>query len=90
MLQIKGNLADGRAVFAKRCSVCHKLENTGFDVGPNLAALTTRSSAYLLTAILDPNRDVDARYNSYVAILDDGPHSQRYPDLGNNNRADTS
>ncbi|MBL8818061.1 MAG: neutral/alkaline non-lysosomal ceramidase N-terminal domain-containing protein [Planctomyces sp.] len=72
VLRLPGNAADGRAVFNKRCSICHKLDNIGYDVGPNLAALTTRSGSFLLTAILDPNRDVDARYNSYVAALDDG------------------
>ncbi|MCA9034027.1 MAG: neutral/alkaline non-lysosomal ceramidase N-terminal domain-containing protein [Planctomycetaceae bacterium] len=67
-----GDLSAGRAAFAKRCSVCHRLENVGHVVGPDLAALTARSTSFLLNAILDPNRDVDARYQSYVVVNDQG------------------
>jgi putative heme-binding domain-containing protein len=48
------------------------LDGTGNEVGPDLAALTSKSSASLLVAILDPNRDVDGRYVSYLAELADG------------------
>lgn len=62
----------GRDVFGKRCAGCHKLQTVGHAVGPDLAALTTRSVNFLLTAVLDPNRDVDGRYQGYVAMTDDG------------------
>ncbi len=44
----------------------------GYEIGPDLAALTDRSPEALLTAILDPNREVDARYVSYSVALKDG------------------
>ncbi|MFO0427029.1 MAG: PVC-type heme-binding CxxCH protein [Planctomyces sp.] len=69
---IEGNSEAGRAVYVKRCSVCHKLDNVGYAVGPDLAALTRKSTNSLLTAILDPNRDSDSRYHGYIAITDDG------------------
>ena len=67
-----GNLERGRAVFQKQCSVCHRLENSGHDIGPNLAGLTNKTPASLLVDILDPNRAVDARYRNYIAIEHDG------------------
>ncbi len=62
----------GAAVFAKRCSVCHRLRGVGFEVGPNLAALTDYSPPALLTAMLDPNRGVEARYLDYAAVTTSG------------------
>ncbi|MCA9060622.1 MAG: HEAT repeat domain-containing protein, partial [Planctomycetaceae bacterium] len=67
-----GSLDRGRDVFRKRCSVCHQLENHGFVVGPDLGALTNRDPAWLLTAILDPNRDVDGRYMAWTAVTVEG------------------
>ncbi len=54
------------------CAACHKLDGKGYEVGPDLAALTDRSPAALLPSILDPNREVDARYVGYVASMKDG------------------
>lgn len=62
----------GKALFEKHCSVCHKFNGVGHEVGPDLSALTSLSTDFLLRAILNPNRDVDARYQSYTALMDDG------------------
>ncbi|WP_165244855.1 neutral/alkaline non-lysosomal ceramidase N-terminal domain-containing protein [Paludisphaera soli] len=67
-----GDASRGQAVFQKACATCHKLDGAGVEVGPDLAALTDLSPEGLLTAILDPNREVDARYVSYNAALNDG------------------
>ncbi len=71
-LDRKGNATAGQAVFRKHCSNCHKLQEDGFVVGPNLLALTNRDPRWLLTAILDPNRDVDDRYIMWTAVTFDG------------------
>jgi putative membrane-bound dehydrogenase-like protein len=69
---LKGDATRGKAVFAKTCSVCHRLEGVGHEVGPDLAALANKSAAYLLQEILDPNRNVDSRYVEYVAQMKNG------------------
>lgn len=66
------DLVNGRRVFEKVCAACHKLGELGHEVGPDLAALTDTSFEALLTAILDPNREVDARHAVYTAALKDG------------------
>ena len=48
------------------------MNGIGTAVGPNLAALTDKSPKALLTAILDPNRAVEAKYISYTVLTDDG------------------
>ncbi|MEQ9409990.1 MAG: neutral/alkaline non-lysosomal ceramidase N-terminal domain-containing protein [Fuerstiella sp.] len=71
-LQLPGDVGQGREVFRKRCSSCHRLEDHGHVVGPDLKALTNRDPRWLLSAILDPNKDVDARYIAWTAVKDDG------------------
>ncbi len=72
VLTMAADAQAGAAVFAKRCAVCHRLRGVGFEVGPNLAALTDYSPPALLTAMLDPNRGVEARYLDYAAVTTSG------------------
>lgn len=66
-LDLAGDAARGRAVFRKTCATCHRLENEGTEVGPDLlSALRTKTREGLLIDILDPSRDVDPRYVNYV------------------------
>lgn len=71
-LTTPGDRARGRELFAKHCAACHRSENVGHAVGPDLAPLATKPPATLLLAILDPNQAVDPRYVSYVARTTDG------------------
>jgi putative heme-binding domain-containing protein len=66
-LALKGETSQGRAVFKKNCATCHRLENEGAEVGPDLlSALPNKTPETLLVDIFDPNRDVDPRYLNYV------------------------
>jgi putative membrane-bound dehydrogenase-like protein len=67
-----GDPARGEPVFARLCATCHKVGERGHEVGPDLRALTDTSPEALLVAILDPNREVDARYVNYTAAMTDG------------------
>ncbi|HTU20947.1 MAG TPA: PVC-type heme-binding CxxCH protein [Gemmataceae bacterium] len=65
-LDLKAEASRGKAVFKKNCVVCHRLENEGFEVGPDLlSALRNKSGEQLLNDILDPSREVDSRYLNY-------------------------
>jgi putative heme-binding domain-containing protein len=67
-----GDLERGTALFKKHCATCHRLNDEGNEVGPDLAALSDKSPRSLLTAILDPNRSIEDRYISYNVLTDDG------------------
>lgn len=67
-----GNAAQGRLVFEKRCSACHRLQGVGKSVGADLTALRDRSTLALLTAILDPNRAVEAKFITYTVAMNSG------------------
>ncbi len=71
-LSLTGDPARGKTAFAQRCASCHQLEGVGHKVGADLAGSRDKSPRALLTAILDPNQAVEARYNSYVAVTREG------------------
>ncbi|MCC7335028.1 MAG: c-type cytochrome, partial [Pirellulaceae bacterium] len=72
VLGLEGDAGRGKIAFQKNCSACHRLGDVGHDVGPNLTALTDKSSVAMLTAILDPNASVEAKYLTYGVLTVDG------------------
>ena len=72
VLKTPGDATRGRAVFEKRCSACHRLQDVGKQIGGDLNAVKDRSTPALLTAILDPNRAVEARFFSFTIQTTDG------------------
>jgi putative membrane-bound dehydrogenase-like protein len=71
-LQLKGDVARGKAVFKKECSGCHRLEGVGEAVGADLSAIRDRGTESVLLNILDPNREVKPQYLSYVLVTGAG------------------
>ena len=70
-LTADGDREKGRVLFASLCAACHRLDGVGREVGPDLAALTDRSSGFYLTAILDPNRAIQENWMTFVAATGD-------------------
>ncbi len=71
-LNEEGRVDQGRIIFEKNCSSCHRLEGKGQTLGPNLAAFRNRGKTAILTNILDPNREVTPEYLNYLIVTDDG------------------
>lgn len=71
-LTLDGNRENGRQLFVGLCSTCHKLDDAGFHVGPDLAALTNKSREALLLAIADPNQAMEDKYAMVNAETKDG------------------
>ncbi len=72
VVMLAGSHERGQLVFTKRCATCHRLRGIGKHVGPDLTALTDKSPAAMLVAILDPNRAVEDKFRDYVALTIDG------------------
>lgn len=62
----------GQAVFKKSCAACHRVQNEGGKVGPQLDGVGIRGVDRLLEDILDPNRNVDGAFRSTVIVTKDG------------------
>jgi putative membrane-bound dehydrogenase-like protein len=72
VLSLEGDLKRGEQLFAKHCAACHKINDKGHAVGPDLAALKDRKPESLLVSIFDPNRAVETKFLSYVAVTTAG------------------
>ena len=67
-----GDPAKGKMHFQKVCSVCHRLDNVGTEIGPNLATLQNRGAEAIWLNVLDPNREVNPQYVNYVLVTTEG------------------
>jgi putative membrane-bound dehydrogenase-like protein len=72
-LDLASDAARGKAVFKRVCATCHRLEEVGTEVGPDLlSALKTKTKDGLLVDIFDPSREVDPRFINYVVTNKEG------------------
>ena len=72
VLDSRGDIDRGANLFQKVCASCHRLGNHGSHVGPDLEPLRNRGAQFMLSNILDPNREIDARYEGYIVATNDG------------------
>ncbi len=72
-LTMASDTARGKAVFQRVCASCHRLENVGNEVGPDLlSALRTKTAETLLSDVFDPSKEVDPRFLNYMVTTRDG------------------
>ncbi|MBI3881446.1 MAG: c-type cytochrome [Verrucomicrobia bacterium] len=71
-LALKGNGVHGREVYLKLCVNCHKLGDTGNEIGPDLRSVVEHPPEKLLFNILDPSGDVQPGFNAYSCTLANG------------------
>jgi putative heme-binding domain-containing protein len=67
LADMRGNPTNGRQVFLRNCTACHRVGNgEGQEYGPNLAEVATRlkTRLKLVESIIDPNAEVDEKYLS--------------------------
>jgi putative heme-binding domain-containing protein len=62
----------GREVFEQRCIICHRAGENGVEVGPNMLTVKSRGRDGLLTAIVDPHREVAPAYVAYTVNTKEG------------------
>jgi putative heme-binding domain-containing protein len=72
VLSMKGDGKRGAEVFRQTCAVCHKLNDQGQDVGPNLETVREWTGEAMLTSILDPSRQFEPKYVAYTATTSSG------------------
>jgi putative membrane-bound dehydrogenase-like protein len=65
-LDLKADSARGKEVFKSVCSKCHRLENVGAEVGPDLNTVRHQPKQILLTDILIPSQSISQGYEAYV------------------------
>ncbi len=71
-LKLVGNPTRGKEIFSRHCAACHRIDNLGSQVGPDISDSRTQTPDKLLLSIIDPNRAIDNNYFRYVVLTDDG------------------
>jgi len=83
-----GSIERGRAIFEKAiCAKCHKLEQVGQSIGPDLSTLASRFKRKdILEATIYPSRVISDQYKSWLIATKDGRvfNAMKAPDDGNN------
>jgi putative membrane-bound dehydrogenase-like protein len=71
-LELPPDVSRGREFFLKKCSVCHRVEQEGHAVGPDIVSVQNKSPRDLLVSILDPNREAQPNFNVYNVVTLEG------------------
>ncbi len=71
-LEMPPDIDRGRQVFLTQCAACHKIDNIGVNVGPDISDPRNQTPSQILTSILDPNRAIDNNYFRFSALTVDG------------------
>jgi len=64
-LDASADVKSGKELFEKHCAICHKFDQKGKDLGPDLTGVGLNGPTVLLTHILDPNRIVEGNFLAY-------------------------
>ena len=65
-VDLAGDAARGLAVYQRACMICHRAGGQGMEVGPDLLTVKNKGRPALLTAILEPNKEIAAQYMSFL------------------------
>ncbi len=68
----KGDAKKGQVQYMTRCVACHKAGTLGLVVGPDLITVKTKGREALLTAILEPHKEVASQFIAYTVNTKDG------------------
>ncbi|HYE20409.1 MAG TPA: PVC-type heme-binding CxxCH protein [Tepidisphaeraceae bacterium] len=71
-LTIPGDATRGLQIYLAKCAACHRHGERGSPLGPDLETVRTAGREKLLTAILDPSREVFPQYAAYALDTTDG------------------
>ena len=66
------DVSRGAELFEKNCATCHQIAGKGSKVGPELDGVGLRGLERLLEDVLDPHRNVDAKFRLTNIVLADG------------------
>jgi len=73
--QALGNPASaerGEAIFKKTCVACHDTNRDQGGIAPSVASFRHRGVDFILTNVIDPNREVNPQYLGYTALTANG------------------
>jgi putative membrane-bound dehydrogenase-like protein len=71
-INLQGDIARGKIIYAERCASCHRFDHQGFALGPDFVTIQNSGKEKMLVNMLDPNREVAPNFRAYeVETKDD-------------------
>lgn len=73
LLKLDGNIEQGRKFFftatASQCNNCHRLEEKGGTIGPDLSRIGSKYKPHeILESLIDPSRKIDPKFQTHLLI----------------------
>jgi len=73
ILPLTPSAAEGLKIFTNNCSLCHQVNGTGSDFGPNLTGIGSKlPKEGLLDAIVYPSKGIGFGYETWELKMKDG------------------
>ena len=72
VLTLTPNAENGRAVFKRACSSCHRLDREGTPVGPDLFGIRNQPKEAILLHILVPEHEITPGFTAYIVTTKEG------------------
>lgn len=72
LVEQKGDVEKGKQLFNTTCTLCHNFHGVGANIGPGLTGMGSHGASELLTAIVDPNAEVDPSFVAWNIEMNDG------------------
>jgi len=72
VVSLAADPARGRAVFRRECAQCHRLDQEGHAVGPDLFGIRNQPKESILLHILVPDHEITAGFAAYTVATRDG------------------
>ena len=72
ILKANGDPYDGKFLFTATCAKCHKLFDSGGEIGPDLTSYKRDDMSRMLLNIVDPSAEIREGYETWLALTEDG------------------
>jgi len=72
VVNLKPSPKNGQAVFKRECAQCHRLDQEGSAVGPDLFGIRNQPKEAVLLHILVPDHEITQGYAAYTVATNDG------------------
>ncbi len=72
VITVKADPTSGRAVFRRECASCHRLDQEGYAVGPDLFGIRNQPKPTILLHLLVPDHEIAQGFSAYNIATKDG------------------
>jgi putative heme-binding domain-containing protein len=72
VITLRADPANGRAVFKRECASCHRLDQEGYAVGPDLFGIRNQPKEAILLHVLVPDHEITQGFTAYNVATKDG------------------